>query len=189
MANKRAFVIHGWMGTAHDGWFPWLKERLEDAGFDVLLLEMPDNENPRIEPWVARLAGAVGEADEETYFVGHSVGGQTILRYLAGLGGRKVGGVVCVATWFPIMNLKEESDIATARPWTETPMDFAAVLQATDNITAVFSDNDPWVPLDENKRIFEEKLKAKVIVEKGKGHLTGSDGIDELPCVLEAVCR
>jgi len=187
MANKRAFIIHGWMGAPHDGWFPWLKDRLEDVGFDVLSLEMPDNEDPQIGPWIARLAGAVGVPDEQTYFIGHSVGGQTILRYLASLDGRKVGGVVCVATWFPIMNLKEEADIATAKPWTETPVDFAAVLRATGNITAIFSDNDPWVPLQANREIFERELKAKIIVESNKGHLSGADGITELPSVLESL--
>ena len=38
--------------------------------------------NPRIQKWVSKLAQTVGDADKQTYFVGHSMGCQTIVRYL-----------------------------------------------------------------------------------------------------------
>src|SRR5688572_19611763 len=95
---KRIFVVHGWYGHPGEGWFPWLKETLEARGFEVFVPAMPDPAHPRIESWVRQLAGEVGELDQETFFVGHSIGCQTILRYLQ-MGDARAGGVVCVAPW------------------------------------------------------------------------------------------
>ena len=38
-----------------------------------------------------------------------------------------------------------------------------------------------------NKQLFEEYVQATVITEHAKGHYSGSDGITELPAVLEAI--
>jgi predicted alpha/beta hydrolase family esterase len=52
---------------------------------------------------------------------------------------------------------------------------------------AIFSDDDPWVPL-ENRDDFKEKLNSEVIVQHVKGHFSGSrDGVTELPIVLEKI--
>jgi len=52
---------------------------------------------------------------------------------------------------------------------------------------AVFSDDDPVVSYDENYRIFEENLGAKVILEKGMGHFNQESGVVTLPILLELV--
>jgi predicted alpha/beta hydrolase family esterase len=51
----------------------------------------------------------------------------------------------------------------------------------------IFSKDDPVVPFDENLPIFRDKLGAEIIVEEGKGHFSGSDGVTELPSALEAI--
>ena len=51
---------------------------------------------------------------------------------------------------------------------------------------AIFSDNDPYVPLD-NQEEFKGMLNAKIIIEHEKGHFSGSTGTIELPVVLEAI--
>src|SRR3989338_6493172 len=91
--TKRAFIIHGWDGYPDEGWFPWLKAELEKNGFQVHVPAMPESAEPKIETWVSHLSKAVGDVDENTYFVGHSIGCQTILRFLESLpADKKVGG-------------------------------------------------------------------------------------------------
>lgn len=95
---KRAFLIHGWEGDPEEEWRPWLKKELEKKGFEVYVPAMPDTATPTMEKWVPFLAEIVGKPDENCYFVGHSLGCITILRYLETLNeGEKVGGVVLVA--------------------------------------------------------------------------------------------
>ena len=79
--NPRVFIVHGWGAYPQDDWIPWLKGQLEDKGCEVYNPSMPDTEHPQIETWLSFLANLVGDVDENTYFVGHSIGCQTILRY------------------------------------------------------------------------------------------------------------
>jgi len=181
--TKRVFIIHGWRGNPEEGWLPWLKQGLEKQGIEADSLAMPDTENPKIREWVGFLSQKVAEPNENTYFVGHSIGCQTILRYLESLDNKKVGGVVLVAPWIRLKGISEE-EIEIAKPWLENPIDFKKVLQTTNKFTAIFSDNDPYVPIEDSE-IFKEKLGAKIITEHNKGHFTGDDNIFELPIVLE----
>lgn len=193
MANKRVLIIHGWGGYPEEGWFPWLKRELAERGFTVFVLAMPDSDEPEINAWVGFLAEAVKTPDLNTFFVGHSVGCQTVLRYLEGLDdGIKVGGAVLVAPWMELdmTTIAEEGEdaIAIARPWMETPIDFGKVKTHADDFTAIFSDSDPFVPLAQTE-FFRNQLDARIIIEKNKGHFSGSDGVRELPAVFDELMR
>ncbi|PIN87901.1 hypothetical protein COV12_01405 [Candidatus Woesearchaeota archaeon CG10_big_fil_rev_8_21_14_0_10_32_24] len=78
---QEVFIVHGWGGFPEEVWFPWLKEELEKKNFKVTILEMPNSEEPKIDVWVSYLKEKVGAPSLDTYFVGHSIGCQTILRY------------------------------------------------------------------------------------------------------------
>jgi len=187
--SKRAFIIHGWDGYPEEGWFPWMKRELEQRGFVVEVPSMPHPSEPTIDDWVDRVASLVGEPDENVYLIGHSIGCQTILRYVAALDGKKIGGAVLVAGFFELVPLKTDEEKRITKPWLETPIDFAKVKEATTNITVILSDNDEWVPLEGNKQLFEQYLAPRMIVEHAKGHYSGSSGVKELPAALEAVLR
>lgn len=187
--DKRVFIIHGWDGFPEEAWFPWLKRELERAGFVVEVPAMPRPDEPTIETWVPKLAAVVDEPDEHTYLVGQSMGCQTIFRYLAGLEGKKVGGIVLVAGFFELRPLETEEEERILKPWLETPIDFTKVRQATDNITTVFSDNDQWVPLEKNIELFKKNLgdDITIVTEHEKQHFSGSSGITVLPSALDVV--
>ena len=184
---KKVIVVHRWDGSPSADWYPWLKEEVEKKNIQVFIPEIPDPSKPKIEKWVSFLKKEIKDIDEETFFVGHSIGCQTILRYLESLpADKKVGGATFVAGWFTLMNLKTDEEKEIAKPWLETPIDFAKVKQHTKKFFAVFSDNDEVVPQD-NKKLFEEKLGSKTAIEHGKGHFSGSDGVKELPSILEEI--
>ena len=67
-------------------------------------------------------------------------------------------------------------------------IDFSKILNHTDRFTVIFSDNDPYVPL-QNATIFEEELFAQTFIEYNKGHFSGEDNIKELPIVLEELLK
>ena len=186
---KRAYIIHGWGADPNCNWQPWLKKELEKNNFKVEVPAMPNTDEPKIESWVKKLKEIVGKADEETYFIGHSIGCQTILRYFEGLKG-KVGGAVFVAGWFNLtkeaMPSKVEEKIA--KPWLEREINLEKVKKVCDKIVAIFSDNDPYVDLEENKAAFE-KLNAEIVVEKNKGHLDDDSKTTKLQSALDAVLK
>jgi len=184
---KRVIIVHGWGGHSNEAWLPWLKKELEAKGFTVSIPQMPDTDHPVIDKWVGKLNEVVGTVDENTYLVGHSVGCQTILRYLQGVDG-VVGGAVFVAGW---LHLKEDSyendeEREIAKPWIETPIDWKNVKAHCKKFVSLFSDDDYFVPLSD-AQIFRENLGGIVIIEKGKGHFSSEEKMWELPVVLDAV--
>jgi predicted alpha/beta hydrolase family esterase len=180
---KRVFLVHGWGGTPN--WFSWLKNELESNGFLVFVLDMPDPSYPKMKEWVDFLRKEVGKVNGQTYFVGHSIGCQTIMRYFESLRENEVvGGVIFVAGFFNLTGLDEE-DMAIAKPWLETPIDFRKVKMRTFNFVAIQSDNDPYVPVTDAE-LFKQKLNAKVILEKGMGHFSD---LDRFPKVVQEIMR
>ena len=185
--TKRVFIIHGWDGYPEEGCFPWLKNELTKKGFAVFTPAMPESLNPRIDTWVSFLKKQVGEPDENTYLVGHSIGAQTILRYLESLPrGVKIGGVVLLAGWIHLTDeaFEDEEDKEIAKPWLETPINWDSVKGHSDDFVAIFSDDDDVIPIGDVE-IFKEKLDAKIIIEHRKDHFSGSSGIKELPVLLD----
>ena len=150
---------------------------------------MPEAHNPRIQNWVPALVAAVGTVDKDTYFIGHSMGVQTIARYIESLpDGSHVGGAVFVAGFFKrLTGLENDPDVQeTDKHWLTAPIDLEKVAQRMRASIAIFSDNDPWVPLD-NQDDFRRQLHSLVITVRSMGHFSGNDGVTELPVALEAL--
>lgn len=187
--SKRVFIVHGWDGYPEEGWFPWLKKELEQKGFEVIVPQLPRANEPRINNWVPALAATIGEADAQTYFVGHSIGCQTIARYLESLPeSTKIGGTVFVAGFFKRLTNLEDDEIVrdVAREWLTTPLDLEKVKLHLTKSVAIFSDDDPYVPMD-NQDDYKEKLNSKIIIERNMKHFSGSTGTLELPAALDAL--
>lgn len=64
-------------------------------------------------------------------------------------------------------------------------MDFATIQSKANKFITIFSDNDPWVPYLENKQLFSDKLNPEIITLGGKGHMTGDEGVTQLPELLQ----
>ena len=187
---KRIFLIHGWGGSPEEGWSPWLKSQLEQRGFEVHAPAMPDSAHPRMASWLETLRQTVGSPDDQCYFVGHSLGCITTLRYLEGLAeNQKIGGAVLVAGFSDINIITDDDeDISELQSFFRTDVDFETVRKHCDKFVAIHSNNDHYVAL-QYADMFREKLGAEVIVEEGKGHFTGGEGINELPSAPDRVLK
>lgn len=185
----KVYILHGWDGYPDEPLFRWLEKNLKENRFEVIIPAMPHPENPTIGDWV-KMASEL-ESDEETIFVGHSIGCQTILRTLEKYeGGKKIQGIVLIAPWMRLdeETIKEEGQeiIEIAKPWMETPIDFEKVRSHTGKVVAIFSDDDPYVRRDQAD-FFKNKLGAEIIFEEKKGHFSPSDKVVEVPSILNAI--
>ena len=168
--TKRVFIIHGWGYKPEKNWYPWLKQELEKKGYEVSVPLMPHPDLIDIKEWVGRLAKVVGNVDENTYFVGHSIGCQTIIRYL-GSQKQQCGGAVFVGGWFMLTKeaTKLKQDKKLAEQWLVSPISFEQAKLAMKQSVAILSDDDPFVPV-ENAEVFEKTLGTRVVMQKKKGH-------------------
>ncbi|MFH0949150.1 MAG: alpha/beta hydrolase [Candidatus Aenigmatarchaeota archaeon] len=181
--KKKAFLIHGWEGHPEHGWWPWLKNKLEKEGFSVFVPAMPDTNHPKMDAWVNHLTKIVETPNKDCYFVGHSLGCITILRYLETLKlNENIGGAVLVAGFSDDLEFKELDSFFTKS------IDWKKIKAHCKKIVAIHSDNDPYVPLKHGD-IFKEKLGVELIVQHNMKHFSGDDGIIELPVALESVLK
>ncbi|KKW32214.1 MAG: hypothetical protein UY78_C0047G0010 [Parcubacteria group bacterium GW2011_GWA1_53_13] len=181
---KTVIIVHGWDGSSKKDWMPWAKEALEKTGVKVVMPDMPHSEKPEIGECVQYLSSVVGAPDKDTYFIGHSIGCQTILRYLETIN-TPVGGAMFVAGWFNLVNLDGPEAEAIAKPWIETPMDFNKIKANLPRSIVMLGDNDPWVPYKEAKKQFEERFGSEVVVIKNGGHMTSDDGFGPFHQLVE----
>ncbi|KND48674.1 MAG: hypothetical protein AB200_03040 [Parcubacteria bacterium C7867-005] len=188
---KKVILVHGWDGSPQNDWFPWAAKELNKMGYDVVVPLMPNPARPEIESWLNKLSDVVGDVDEETVFIGHSIGCQAVLRFMERLEKhKKVSKIILVAPWMALdeETIKEEGEesIEISKPWIETPIDFNKVKIHADKFVALFSDDDPFVPLNQ-KDVFDKALSAKIMVQHGMGHFTQSDNVYDLPIILDLV--
>jgi hypothetical protein len=194
MMPKRAFIIHGYLSTPNEAWLPWLRGELEERGYLVSLPPMPHPNRPVISEWIDFIAKLVGEPDQGTTLIGHSLGCQGLLRYLetVGAAGKSVAKTVLVAGFFPTGMLPADADMETGGdpaldPWFSQGLDPVNVKKAAGNCTVILSDDDPYIGVDRAKTVFRATLDPKIIIEHGYGHFNEDDRVIELPSVLEAV--
>lgn len=190
---KHLIIVHGWDGHPEEGWFPWLKQKAEVDGFTVSVPQLPVPEEPRIERWVPVITELISNcSNKDVYLVGHSMGCQTITRALERLQNtNSVKGVIYVAGFFTKLtgldefaDEPEEQKIVddVGEEWLTTPLDFTK--SNSIKSVALFSDNDPYVPLI-NTEVFRDELHSEVLIIPQMKHFSGSSGTVELPLVYE----
>ena len=191
MQEKRIFIIHGWGGSPEEPMHKWIRNELKNKGFRVEEPIMPNSDEPEINAWINKIKSTVKNPNENTTLIGHSIGCQAILRYLAILDSDvNVGNVVLIAPWIYLddKTIEEEGEesIRIAKPWVETPISWKKIKIHSNNFSCIFSDNDSFVPLP-NKYIFEKELGAKIIVEHNKGHFDPDSGVKKLEVILKLI--
>ncbi|MFF0943897.1 RBBP9/YdeN family alpha/beta hydrolase [Kocuria sp. CPCC 205300] len=179
---RRVVVVHGYDAAPDQHWFPWLRAALAADRVHTVLVALPDPSAPQPGPWQDAVARAVGEPDERTHLVGHSLGCVTILRHLAGLPRPwTLGGLVLVAGFTGPLESEPSLDAFLAED-----VDVAAVCENARRRLVIRSDDDPTVPAAASDAL-AARLDAAVRVVPGAGHFRGADGITRLPAVLDAL--
>ncbi len=177
--TKKVFIIHGWEGNPNSNWFPWLKSKLEEHGISVSVPQLPDPFHPKQEEWLEALREAVGKPAKDDYFIGHSLGCITILRYLESLNdNEEIGGAVLVAGFTDDLGYKELTDFY------RTPILWERINLHCKKFVSIASDNDQYVALKYSD-ILKENLGAKVMIQPKMGHF----GMVELHVALNELLK
>lgn len=176
------YVVPRWGGTTSSDWYPWLaREASRELGVDVRRVEMPSPDVPVIGNWLFTLERVASQARlEEAIFIGHSVGCQAVVRYLARQPeGARAKGCLLVAAWWDV-----DEPWETLKPWTTTPFDAARAKSVAGRTSVLLSTNDPFTKdYEENARLWRERMDADVRVLENKAHYNGAAERD----VLEAL--
>lgn len=179
--DKRFFIIHGWKAFPEGCWRPWLGKHLESKGDKVSVPAMPNTIHPKADEWTGHISGIVGKPDESCFFVGHSLGCISILRYIESLPeDAKVGGIILVAGFTSNLGYDDLDSFF------QTKIDWRKISGICKRVSVLHSDDDHFVSLHYGD-IFKKHLNAKLVVMNNMGHFSDDRNITQLPILIELI--
>ena len=182
----KAIILHGTGNDQNGNWIPWLKVQLEARGYEVYAPSLPDSDYPNARKWVSYIMeNAPFSIDEETVIVGHSSGAALIPQLLQELpDGTKINKAVLVSGFHTDLGWDKLKDAQNIE------VDYGRVKEMADSFTLIYSDNDPYVPVDEVEWL-ADKLGGRLKMIKGQGHfnLEFSPKYREFPKLLSVIIK
>ena len=169
--KKHVLFVHGAGEGAHEA-DERLAASLRDAlgsGYDVRSPKMPNEGDPEVEAWKAKIAGELATMDGEAILVGHSVGAHILLKYLSEEEVEKpVAGLFLVAAPYARTGGWELGEDTL-------PEDFASKLPKGLPIFFYHSRDDEVVPFGHLALYAQSLQRATFRRFEGCGHQFGDD--------------
>ncbi|MCL6218894.1 RBBP9/YdeN family alpha/beta hydrolase [Zunongwangia pacifica] len=180
MGATKICLIHGYTASKTSNWFPSFKKELQSEKIDVIIPDMPNSKNPQFEEWISHMEKVITHYDENTIFIGHSLGCVTLLNYLNTNRLNTVKGLILVSGFI------EETPIPELQQFVQSELDFEYLINLTENRIAISAIDDDIIPYGYSKRM-AEKLKAKfILLNKGK-HFIDRDNFVNFPFLVKEV--
>ena len=177
------FLIHGAYGNPNENWFPWLKKELEKLDHEVFIPKFSTPKNQSLENWMKVFEKYLDEIDENTIFIGHSLGPAFILSVLEQI------NVKVKACFFvsPFLGKIGNSDFDTINE-SFVCKEFAwkKIKNNCSEFFTYFGDNDPYLKLTD-AIVISEALDCEINIVENGGHLNENAGFKEFPMILKDI--
>lgn len=194
----RVLVVHGFRATPQKHWFPWLAQQVPGAR----VLALPDSAAPDAEAWTTAVAQAIGELDQHTAVIAHSLGCVTTVRAIQRLAARSdaqgprsagsatLGAFIAVSPFAEPLTPSGDQGLDAFAATGLAPfldgVDLTAARPHLGAITVIRSDDDPLVA-PQLSDAFAAGLQGRTRIIPGARHFLESHGVTELPEVVEAL--
>ena len=184
MARKmNVILVHGAYGNPEENWFPWISEKLEDLGHEVVAPEFPTPDNQSLENWSEILDEYKEYFDRETIVVGHSLGCAFLLSVIEKLD-EPIKAAFFVSGFVGRLNNPKFDEIN--KTFTEKEFDWNLIRKNCKKFVVFHSDNDPYVPLEKSKEL-SGNLKCRCSLIYGAGHFNEKAGYKKFERLLEEI--
>jgi predicted alpha/beta hydrolase family esterase len=177
----KAFIFHCWGGDSRACWRGWLADQLSASGFQIIAPDFPDTNYPKLEQWLAAVRENVKEFDEDWILIGHSLGCPAILRLLETFGENEK-----VKAAFLVAGFAKDLGIPEIRDFVDRDFDWEKINAKSGRFFVINSDNDPFIELEEGKRL-TKLLNTELIVEHDGGHINEGSGFTSYQRLLELI--
>jgi len=165
------FIFHGYGADPSVNWFPWLKEELEKKGYKVFVPAFPDTDNPNREKWLRHFEQYKEHVNEDTIFVGHSLGAPFILNILEQLN-KPIKASFLVSGFVGKLGPMFDPHVGSI---SIRDFNWDKIKENCKKFVIFTSDNDPHVPLKKAEEL-NKKLPSELIIIKGGEHLNAGSG-------------
>jgi len=174
--NLNFVLLHGYTGSPHDNFFPWLKKELEKRNFKVDVPELPNTKNPNIYKQVDYVLKNYN-FNENTVLLGHSLGTVVAMKVLEKLK-KPIRKLVLAAGFCEPKFLDEKDPFKDLFDW---KFDFKKIKKNVLEVKLLRASNDSVVPQEQSERL-QKNIGGKIIDFVAEDdHLCG----EEEPIVLQ----
>lgn len=180
---SKVFIIHGSYGNPEENWFPWMKSELEKKGHTVLVPKFPTPDNQNLENWMKEFEPYLNFIDENTIFIGHSLGPSFILSILDKIN-VKVKACFFISGFLGLIGNKEFDEIN--KTFTTKNFDWDKIRNNCEQFYVFHSDNDPYIPLKKSLEL-ANNLKTKTIKIDNAGHFNSEAGYTKFLELLDKI--
>ncbi len=178
---RRIILVHGYGATPHLYWFPWLARELEARGHAVIMPTLSEPFRPDLHTWISELQTAIGEFDENTIVVAHSLGNSAVARMLQDAS----PGVMCRA-YIAVAPLILERYGKLFPTFFEKPIDASRLVAHAGKISVLHDPADRWAPIS-NGKFLQQACGARLIECPGQHHFNNLNSSMPVPEILAAV--
>lgn len=179
----KIFLFHCWGGDSRSCWSGSTADYFSNKGVEVIAPNFPDTAEPQLEAWLQTIRKTIDkfEAKDKWILVGHSLGCPTILRLLESFkDGEEAKAVILVA------GFAKDLGISQIKNFVETDFNWIKIKSKAERIIVINSDNDPFIDLDEGKRM-AQLLRGEFIVEHKAGHINEGSGFSKYPGLVQLI--
>lgn len=172
-------IIPGWKGSEPGHWQVWLAEQLTEAGREVVHPDLPEVDQPQLQPWLDALRLSLAGLPEDGYdVVAHSLGALLWLHHVAtATDSPRANRVALVSPPSPSTQIPELAEFVPA------PLDIDTVRHSADGTVLIGGTDDPYLP--EGIAVeYGRPLKIATTVVQG-GHINVEDGHGPWPALLD----
>ncbi|MNH58551.1 putative hydrolase YdeN [compost metagenome] len=176
---KKVYIVHGYGASPDSHWFPWLANQVKiNKNIEVMCVPLPNPETPKLSEWLAALDQHTPSLDEDSYFVAHSLGAITLLRFLHDRQ-ETIGGLLLVSGFTNSLSRLPQLDAFTV-----DQLNFSTLRNLSKQSIVIAAKDDTIVPYTETA-LLAEKLAATLITLEHGGHFLKEDGFVEFPVAYE----
>lgn len=175
------FIIHGSYGNPYKNWIPYLKRQLSKRRLNCIVPSFTTPYKQDYESWKIILMSykKVGYITKETTFITHSLGGIFIAKFLVD-NNIKVKKIVTVAGF---NHIQFDEDNSLYDSFYMPDEEIIKICKLCDEIICIYSDNDPYVPI-EKAEIFADKMQGEKVLINYAGHFNEKYGYKEFKEIL-----
>ena len=168
---KNYFIIHGSFGNSNEHYLPWLKTELEKLG-EVICEDFPIGLDAQCyENWAKVLDKYKNKINEDTLFIGRSIGPIFSIKYIIE-NNLKINKLVSVSGFNNYSVDGGDYDHVNKTMFVE---DLSKFKDHCNQVTCIISENDPYVKLSALQD-FANTIANQTINIKDGGHFNADSG-------------
>ena len=173
----QVIIVHGYTASPEENWFPWIQEKAQQENVSLKVLRLDPSTTPKLEVWDQQMREQIKGIDEDSIFIGHSLGTVAVLHYLSReLKQQKIQQLVLIAGFNGRLGRLDE-----VNPFIDAAeIDFDLLKQQVAERVVIYSEGDDRVE-PEFSLEQADSLDAIVVSAKHQGHFIDSEGCTDLP--------